>query len=59
MPLPAKSEGQEAGKAGSKKDKAAGQGENRDDFRQYIAVKQKESKPMATFADLFNKGQKK
>ena len=56
LPLPAKAEGQETGKAGGKKDKGAGEGENRDDFRQYIAEKKKASTPMATFADLFNKG---
>ncbi|MHB1016097.1 MAG: 30S ribosomal protein S1, partial [Desulfurivibrionaceae bacterium] len=39
LPLPAKAEGQETGKAGGKKDKGAGEGENRDDFRQYIAEK--------------------
>lgn len=55
LPLPAKAEG-EPGKAGSKKDKGAGGGENRDDFRQYISEKKKDSKPMGTFADLFNKG---
>jgi len=59
LPLPAKAEGAETGKAGGKKDKAAGEGENRDDFRQYIAEKKKEAKPMGTFADLFGKGQKK
>ncbi|MBU4119022.1 MAG: 30S ribosomal protein S1 [Proteobacteria bacterium] len=55
LPLPAKAEG-EPGKAGSKKDKGAGGGENRDDFRQYISENKKDSKPMGTFADLFNKG---
>ena len=59
LPMPAKAEGQETGKAGGKKDKGAGESENRDDFRQYIAEKKKEAAPMATFADLFNKGQKK
>jgi small subunit ribosomal protein S1 len=59
MPLPAKAEGQETGKAGGKKEKGAGEGENRDDFRQYISEKKKAATPMATFADLFNKGQKK
>ena len=56
LPLPAKAEGGEAAKAGGKKDKAAGEGENRDDFRQYIAEKKKDAKPMGTFADLFGKG---
>ncbi|MFH1021092.1 MAG: 30S ribosomal protein S1 [Pseudomonadota bacterium] len=59
LPLPAKAEGTEAGKAGGKKDKGAGEGEGRDDFRQYIAEKKKDSAPMATFADLFNKGKGK
>ncbi|MCX5864073.1 MAG: 30S ribosomal protein S1 [Deltaproteobacteria bacterium] len=59
LPMPAKAEGQETGKPGGKKDKAAGEGENQGDFRQYIAEKKKETKPMATFADLFNKGQAK
>ena len=59
LPLPAKAEGQEANKAGGKKDKGATEGENRDDFRQYIAEKKKETKPMGTFADLFSKGQGK
>ncbi|HIJ89818.1 MAG: 30S ribosomal protein S1 [Desulfobulbaceae bacterium] len=60
LPLPAKAEGQETtGKAGGKKGKPAGEGENRDDFRQYIAEKKQDSKPMGTFADLFNKGQAK
>ena len=54
--MPAKAEGQETGKPGGKKDKATGEGENQGDFRQYIAEKKKETKPMATFADLFNKG---
>ncbi|MFQ6757211.1 MAG: 30S ribosomal protein S1 [Deltaproteobacteria bacterium] len=56
LPLPAKAEGGEAAKAGGKKDKGAGEGENRDDFRQYIAEKKKDAKPMGTFADLFGKG---
>ncbi|MBU4407684.1 MAG: 30S ribosomal protein S1 [Desulfurivibrionaceae bacterium] len=56
LPLPAKVEGGEAAKAGGKKDKGAGEGENRDDFRQYIAEKKKDVKPMGTFADLFGKG---
>jgi small subunit ribosomal protein S1 len=56
LPMPAKAEGQETGKAGGKKDKGAGESENRDDFRQYIAEKKKEAAPMATFADLFSKG---
>lgn len=56
LPMPAKSEGQETGKAGGRKDKGAGESENRDDFRQYIAEKKKEAAPMATFADLFGKG---
>lgn len=59
LPLPAKAEGGEAAKAGGKKDKGAGEGENRDDFRQYIAEKKKDAKPMGTFADLFGKGQGK
>ena len=59
LPLPAKAEGQETGKAGGKKDKGAGEGENRDDFRQYIAEKKKAATPMGTFADLFGKGQAK
>lgn len=59
LPLPAKDEGSESGKAGGKKDKGAAEGENRDDFRQYIAEKKKEAKPMGTFADLFGKGQAK
>jgi len=59
LPMPAKAEGQETGKVVGKKDKAAGEGENQGDFRQYIAEKKKETKPMATFADLFNKGQAK
>lgn len=59
LPMPAKVEGQESGKAGGKKDKGAGESENQGDFRQYIAEKKKEAAPMATFADLFNKGQKK
>ncbi len=59
LPLPAKADGQETGKAGGDKDKAAGEGENRDDFRQYIAEKKKETTPMATFADLFTKGKGK
>lgn len=59
LPLPAKADGQETGKAGGRKDKAAGEGENRDDFRQYIAEKKKETTPMATFADLFTKGKGK
>ncbi|HCC55636.1 MAG TPA: 30S ribosomal protein S1 [Desulfobulbaceae bacterium] len=59
LPMPAKAEGQETGKAGGKKDKGAGEGENRDDFRQYLTEKKKEAKPMGTFADLFGKGQAK
>jgi small subunit ribosomal protein S1 len=59
LPMPAKAEGQEAGKAGGRKDKGAGESENQGDFRQYIAEKKKEAAPMATFADLFNKGRKK
>ena len=59
LPIPAKAEGQESGKTGGKKDKAAGESENQGDFRQYIAEKKKEAKPMGTFADLFNKGQAK
>jgi len=59
LPMPAKAEGQETGKAGGRKDKGAGESDNQGDFRQYIAEKKKEAAPMATFADLFNKGQKK
>jgi transcriptional accessory protein Tex/SPT6 len=59
LPLPAKGEGGETSKAGGKKDKGTTEGESRDDFRQYIAEKKKDSEPMATFADLFNKGQAK
>ena len=59
LPMPAKAEGQEAGKAGGRKDKGAGESDNQGDFRQYIAEKKKEAAPMATFADLFNKGRKK
>lgn len=59
LPMPAKTEGQEAGKAGGRKDKGAGESENQGDFRQYIAEKKKEAAPMATFADLFNKGKAK
>lgn len=56
LPMPAKGEGQETGKAGGKKDKGAGESDHQGDFRQYIAEKKKEAAPMATFADLFNKG---
>ena len=59
LPLPAKGEGGETAKAGGKKDKGATEGESRDDFRQYLAEKKKDSKPMSTFADLFNKGKAK
>jgi len=59
LPLPAKAEGAETVKAGGKKDKGATDGESRDDFRQYLAEKKKDSKPMSTFADLFNKGKAK
>jgi small subunit ribosomal protein S1 len=59
LPMPAKAEGQEPGKARGRKDRGAGEGEGRDDFQQYIVEKKKETRPMATFADLFNKGQKK
>jgi small subunit ribosomal protein S1 len=60
LPLPAKAEGAEqTGKAGGKKERGGGEGENQGDFRQYIAEKKKESKPMGTFADLFSKGQTK
>ncbi len=59
LPLPAKAEGGEGAKAGGKKDKGATDGESRDDFRQYLAEKKKDSKPMSTFADLFNKGKAK
>lgn len=56
LPMPAKAEGQETGKAGGRKDKGAGESENQGDFRQYIAEKKKEAAPLATFADLFSKG---
>jgi small subunit ribosomal protein S1 len=59
LPLPAKADGAEAAKAGGKKDKGASEGESRDDFRQYLAEKKKDSKPMSTFADLFNQGKAK
>jgi len=42
-----------AGKAGRKED--AGESERKDEFRAYVAEKKREEKPLATFADLFNK----
>lgn len=41
------------GKAGRKE--GEGEGERTDEFRAYVAEKKREEKPLATFADLFNK----